>query len=148
MYRRILVAVDGSQSAEAALDEAIALARDHGARLTLISVAAPPRLVLAGPYLAPVPAESQLRQTAEEIVERAASLVPDDVAVSTVVRTGPAAQAILERVEAAGHDLVVMGSRGLGGLGMLVLGSVSRDVLARSPVPVHLVRAGLTAHSA
>jgi nucleotide-binding universal stress UspA family protein len=95
-----------------------------------------------------VPAESQLRQTAEEIVERAASLVPDDVAVSTVVRTGPAAQAILERVEAAGHDLVVMGSRGLGGLGMLVLGSVSRDVLARSPVPVHLVRAGLTAHSA
>jgi nucleotide-binding universal stress UspA family protein len=51
-------------------------------------------------------------------------------------------------VENGEHDLVVMGSRGLGGLGMLVLGSVSRDVLAHSPVPVHLVRAGLTAHTA
>jgi nucleotide-binding universal stress UspA family protein len=148
VYRSILVAVDGSASSDAALDEAIALARDDGARLTVMTVAVPTRLIFASPYVAPVPTGHELEQTAEQIVARAASRVPDDVPVATVVRRGPPAKAILERVENGEHDLVVRGSRGLGGLGMLVLGSVSRDVLAHSPVPVHLVRAGLTAHTA
>ena len=75
------------------------------------------------------------------LVERAEALVPEDVPVSTVVRRGPAAEAILERVETGEHDLVVMGSRGLGQAGALLLGSVSRAVLAHSPVPVLIARA-------
>lgn len=142
MFRSFLVAVDGSPAAAKALAEAIDLARDEGARLTLISVAVQPRWVALGPFASPVPSEAQLEREAGEIAERAEALVPEDIPVSTVVRRGPAAKAILERIEAGEHDLVVMGSRGLGPAGSLLLGSVSRAVLAHSPVPVLVVREG------
>lgn len=149
MFRSILVAVDGSEPAAEALHEAIDLARSEGARLTLISVAAPPRwLGSPGPYVAPVPLEDGLERRAQQIVEDAEALVPEDVAVSTVVRSGPAAKAILDRVESGQHDLVVMGSRGLGSAGSLLLGSVSRAVLADSPVPVLIARAPAEAMTA
>jgi nucleotide-binding universal stress UspA family protein len=143
MFRSILVAVDGSRFAGWALDEAIELARSEGARLTLIAVAAPPRWrgVGAGPYFVPFPTEDDLEREAQQIVERAEARVPDGIPVSTVVRRGPAAKAILERVEAGEHDLVVMGSRGHGAACSLLLGSVGRDVQARSPVPVLVVHA-------
>jgi hypothetical protein len=66
--------------------------------------------------------------------------VPVDVAVSSVVRSGRPAAAIVAQAEEGGHDLVVVGSRGLGRLGALVLGSVSRAVCARSSVPVLVAR--------
>ena len=144
MFRSILVAIDGSRAAARALEEAIDLARSEGARLTLISVAVPPRVLAAGPYFVPLPTEEDLERNALEIVDRAEALVPEDVPVSTVVRHGSAAKAILERVEKGEHDLVVMGSRGLGPAGSLLLGSVSRAVLAHSPVPVLIARAGRT----
>jgi nucleotide-binding universal stress UspA family protein len=144
VFRNILVAVDGSQAATEALAEAIELARRADARLTLISVAVPPRRRVGWPYFVPYPTGDELNREAQEVVERAEALVPDDVPVSSVVRFGPAAKAILERVELGEHDLVVMGSRGLGLAGSLVLGSVSRAVLAHSSVPVliHPARAG------
>ena len=141
MFRSVLVAVDGSPAAERALAEAIDLARAEGARLTLISVAAPPRWRFAAfPYVVPCVSEDELEREAREIVERAEARVPEDVPVSTVVRRGPAPRAILERIEAGEHDLVVLGSRGLGPTGALLLGSVSRAVLAHSPVPVLVSR--------
>ena len=144
MFRSILVAVDGSRAATEALGEAVQLARKTGARLTLISVAVPFRLRLPSPHIAPYPTEGDLEREAQEVVDRAAALIPGDVPVSTVVRSGPAAKAILERVEQGEHDLVVMGSRGLGRAGSFLLGSVSHAVLASSPVPVLIypVRAG------
>jgi nucleotide-binding universal stress UspA family protein len=144
MFRSVLVAVDGSEAAGQALHEAIDLARAEGARLTLISVAAPPR---AGPFpglYAPGLVEEELEREAQQRVDDAEALVPDDVAVSTVVRSGPVAKAILERVTDGQHDLVVMGSRGLGPAGALLLGSVSRAVLADSPVPVLIARVSTT----
>lgn len=142
MFRSILVAVDGSRAAEKALEEAIDLARDTGARLTLIAVAAPPRWRPAGPYYSPYPNDEELERQAQETVDRAEALVPEDVPVSSVTRRGPAAEAILERVESGGHDLVMMGSRGHGSATSFLLGSVSRAVLAHSSVPVLIARAG------
>ena len=142
MFRNILVAVDGSEAANDALAQAIAIARRDGARLTLISVAAPPRWRPAGPYVVPYPTEDDLVRQPEEVARRAEAVVPDDVPVATVVRRGPAAAAILERVLQGEHDLVVMASRGLGLAGSLLLGSVSRAVLAGGPVPVLIQPAG------
>ncbi len=141
MFRSILVAVDGSPAATAAVERAISLARGGAARLTLITICATPRWVLPSPYIAPVPTEEELERQAREIVEQAEALVPEDVSVSTVVRRGAVVESILERVEQGEHDLVVIGSRGRGPAGSLLLGSVSHAVAARSPVPVLVVRA-------
>jgi nucleotide-binding universal stress UspA family protein len=140
MFHSILVAFDGSRPAEAALDQAIDLARSQGARLTLIGVAVSPAWVIAG-YAPPLPSVQELEAEVQRLLDRAAARVPDDVPVATVVRYGSPAQAILDRVEKGGHDLVVMGSRGHGGIQSLLLGSVSGDVLRRSPVPVLVVHA-------
>ena len=142
MFHSILVAVDGSRAAARALEEAIDLARGEGARLTLISVAVPPRRLFTPPYALPVPSDDQLEEEAVRILERAEALVPDGVPVSTVVRRGSASKAILERIEDGEHDLVVMGSRGLGPAGSVLLGSVSRAVLCHSRIPALVVRAG------
>ena len=140
MFRNILVAVDGSPAAVTALEEAIALARSDGARLTLITVATPLRCRFAGPIYLPYPTDAELERDARVVAERAQALVPEDVPVSTIVRAGPVASAILDRVERGGHDLVVIGDRGRGTLASLVFGSVSRTVVARSPVPVLVAR--------
>jgi nucleotide-binding universal stress UspA family protein len=140
VFRSILVAVDGSEAAGQALREAIDLARAEGARLTLISVVAQPRGGTFPGLYAPGLVEDELEREAQQHVDDAEALVPDGVPVSTVVRRGPVAKAILQRVEDGQHDLVAMGSRGLGPAGALLLGSVSRAVLADSPVPVLIAR--------
>jgi nucleotide-binding universal stress UspA family protein len=112
--------------------------------LTRISVAASPRILATGPYIPPVPTEDELVRRAEEVLARAEALVPEDVPVVTVIRRGAAAEAILERIELGGHDLVVMGSRGLGRVGGLLLGSVSGAVVAHTPVPVLIARGAPT----
>lgn len=139
MSRSILVALDGSPRDGPVLEEAIELARRDGARLTLISVPAPPRWRFMSPYVLPYPTEADLERETQAIVERAEALVPGDIPVCTVVRRGPVAKAILDRVICAEHDLVVMGSHGWGPVRALLLGSVSRAVAGKSPVPVHIV---------
>ena len=140
MFRSILVALDDSAASAAALDQAIDLARAEGARLTLISVAAPPRWRPAGPFVPPYPTDAQLEDEARAILDRAEERVPDDVPVATVLRSGLAAKEILKRADCACHDLIVMGSRGLGPAASLVLGSVSRAVAAHSSIPVLIAR--------
>lgn len=142
MFRSILVAVDGSPAATAALAEAIDLARAEGARLTLISVVAPPRWqITPSLYYTPLTTKDDLEAQALDVLERAEGLVPEGVPVSTVLRRGGVAEQILKRVETGEHDLVVMGSRGLGRAGALLLGSNGRAVLAGSRVPVLIARA-------
>ena len=154
MLRDILVAVDGSAHAERALEEAIELARSTGASLTLVTVA--PELsgwFLEGAGLPPavnpaagVPLPTDLAQLREQmtrvrhgILERAQARVPEGVKASTVLLEGRVGEAIIERIRAAGHDLVAMGSRGRGERRSMVLGSVSHQVLHESPVPVLIV---------
>lgn len=136
MYRNILVAIDGSPSAATALDEAIELARTDGARIVLISVGVPLQWRLSAPPYVPYPSDEDLERAAWDVVKRAEALVPADVPVSSVVRVGAAAAAIVARAAEGEHDLVVVGSRGVGRLASIFRGSVSRAVAARSPVPV------------
>ena len=140
MFRNILVPIDGSRTATTALEEAIELARSDGARLVLMSVAAPARWRFSGPPAVPYPTEEDLEREAWNVVRRAEALVPPDVPVSTVVRVGSPAAAIVARAKEGEHDLVVIGSHGRGLLGALVLGSVSRKVVEQSPVPVLVAR--------
>jgi nucleotide-binding universal stress UspA family protein len=143
VFRNILVAVDGSAHADRALSEAIDIARGSNARLTIITAASEPRAgmtmaLAAGAAAGLGPA---LLQEADRIVRTAADRVPDDVSVTTILTEKPIRSAIIERIRAGNHDLVVMGSRGRGTVRSAVLGSVSHHVLHHSPVPVLIVHA-------
>ena len=143
MFRNILVAVDGSPHAGRALIEAIDIARGSRARLTIITAVAEPHTGMAMALAAGAAAGlgPALMREADRIVRAAADRVPDDISVTTILTEHPIRAAILERVEAGHHDLIVMGSRGRGTVRSAVLGSVGHHVLHHSPVPVLIVHA-------
>ncbi len=139
MFRSILVALDGSEHSERALDEAIDLARSEGARLTLLSVGVQPQIYPTA--FAITLSDVELTAAAEAVLEEAAAKVPDDVRFATVTRVGRAADQILKRAADGQHDLIVMGSRGHGAATSFLVGSVSHAVLNRSPRAVLIVHA-------
>ncbi len=138
--RRIVVGVDGSPSAELALQASIAEAEAWGAELT--AVAAVPVGTGAG-LLAWLPAavdhESVLRDVAEGldvVVDRALADHPD-LQVRRHVLDGTGSALLTEFSTAV--DLLVVGSRGRGGFAGLLLGSTSQAVLHHSACPVMVV---------
>jgi nucleotide-binding universal stress UspA family protein len=142
MFRRILVAFDGSPHAQAALADANELARANGGRLTVIAVVPVPSVWVGAAGEVPVDlggVESP-EQEFGSMLDRAVDTVPADVPVTKILRRGPAAPAILAEAQGGQHDLIVMGSRGRGELRSLLLGSVSHAVLRASPVPVLVSR--------
>jgi nucleotide-binding universal stress UspA family protein len=146
VFRRILVAVDGSTHAQRALSEAVDLARLSKASLTVMTVV-PDRSgwVLGGSgYVPPVNLEelnAQVQREYEQMLDAAVATGASEVSVEKVLGHGSAAPAILRQIEAGKHDLVVMGSRGRGEVRSLLLGSVSHGVLQASRVPVLVVHA-------
>jgi nucleotide-binding universal stress UspA family protein len=136
-YHQILVAVDGSADADAALRHAIDLARDQNARMTLLTVAPPQQ----SPVSAATSAPPDLQDCHERILREATDSIPADVGVTTRLERGNAAETILRVVREADHDLVVMGSHGHSRVHRALLGSVSEKVLKTSTVPVLLIRA-------
>jgi nucleotide-binding universal stress UspA family protein len=145
MFRSILVGYDGSTHAERALQEAVAIAQADHAGLTVMTVVnAPPlhgvgSLGYGGPALAL--AESELEHDCARSLDAAVDALPDDLPVTKVLARGRAGPALVQRAREAGHDLVVVGSRGRGTAASLVLGSVSNYVLH------HLPGAALVVHS-
>ncbi|HEV7161845.1 MAG TPA: universal stress protein [Solirubrobacteraceae bacterium] len=136
-YRNILVAHDGSADAEAALEHALALARDQNARLKLLAVVP---LSQGGNVSLPAAPVPDLGDMFGDSLRRAAESVPPDIGLHTQLLRGNPAETILRIARECDHDLIVMGSHGHGRLHRALLGSVSYRVLRESPVPVLLIR--------
>jgi nucleotide-binding universal stress UspA family protein len=142
MFRRLLVAFDGSVHARRALEEAVDLARPNGGKLTVMTVAPDPSAWAFSGYDVPVSVDNLDEQVVAEyrtLLDRAVATVPRDLPVTRILMRGSAGPAIADEANAGGHDLVVMGSRGRGELRSLLLGSVSHRVLQASHVPVLVV---------
>jgi nucleotide-binding universal stress UspA family protein len=135
-YHRILVAVDGSQDAAAALAHAVALARDQHALLTLTTVAP----AQATPIGVGAAAPPDLLDDHRRVLREATDSIPDDVGVTTRLERGNPAEAILKLATEGDHDLIVMGSHGHSRVHRALLGSVSEKVLKASQIPVLLMR--------
>jgi nucleotide-binding universal stress UspA family protein len=141
MFKNILVPVDGSDHAVHALEVACDLAEKYGATLHLFH-AAPPFFTEAMLSVADMEAIIASRKQAGEAIlqdalERARCRVPQ---VTATFLEAPDAEAILEEAEKRHCDLIVMGTRGLGRLAGLLLGSVSQKVVHHARCPVLLVR--------
>ena len=139
---RIVVAIDGSENADRALDMAADLASRYGASLTLLAVVPP----LAAPYYGgPIP-ESSSQESLERIYDdvlssrRARVRSPRIPQVETVRREGVVVEELLAYLDREKPDLLVMGSRGLSAGRRLFLGSVSDALVHHAPCPVLVVR--------
>jgi nucleotide-binding universal stress UspA family protein len=134
VFKNILVPLDGTPSAAAAVPAASALARALGAQISLLRVIPRPATALD-------PHVEDLREACTYLEGVAAHTQPAD-RVGTHVRSGEVTQSILTEIDERGVDLVVMATRGHGGIVRAVLGSVASEMVARSPAPVVLLREG------
>ena len=148
MFKKILVAIDGSKSADRALDFALDLAEKYSAELMITTVFNSPSssLVAQGMVFAPVSTEyyvNQLMDFHEKILLEAikkAKKSSAKIKVSKKLLTGRPADKIIETAKEEVIDLIVIGSRGLGGIKEFFLGSVSDRVADEAPCPVLVVK--------
>jgi nucleotide-binding universal stress UspA family protein len=141
MYKRILLPTDGSTTSNAALEEALKLAKTCGAVVRVIYVCEPMSYVLAE---GPVDLAPAVRRQGEQIlVEAAGRASAVGVSAETeLIESGDqrVAASIVEEAVHSGCDLIMMGTHGRRGFEHLVLGSVAEGVLRRATVPVLLLR--------
>lgn len=149
MYRHILIATDGSELASRGVDHGLRLARGFGARVTVLTVTErfPVMAGAAGEAWAAAAAElevfdSRQAEHAQEVLRKAQEAAAAMGVPSEGVHVADAipAEAIVAEATTRGADLVVMASHGRRGLGRLILGSQTAEVLAHSTVPVLVVR--------
>lgn len=138
---RIVVGLDGSESAARALRWAAELAHNHGDELFVVTVFPPPEVVGVPGARWPVERVEETEQRAREQQRRWLSdILGDeypDLELIAEVRMGRAAEGLLEAAKEA--ELLVVGARGRGGFTGLLLGSVSMQCVTHSEVPVTVV---------
>ena len=142
MVKRLLVPIDGSDPADAALE--FALEEYPEADITALSVIDPTDVGYGSIEAAPSTFE-HLQKSAEErtrkVLDEAESRAADhDVTVTTETVIGMPSRAIVEWAEDNDVDGIVIGSHGRQGVTRVLLGSVAEAVVRRSPVPVTVVR--------
>jgi nucleotide-binding universal stress UspA family protein len=139
--RKIVVGVDGSAHSLDALRWAVAEAALRDAEVVAVHAWCLPHVstVHEGLHLVAIDF-APLREAARELLDAAIDEAAPDAAVeiTRVVSEGPAAATLLAAAEDA--DLLVVGSRGLGGFKGMLLGSVSHQVAQRARCPVVVVR--------
>lgn len=137
MFRRVLVPLDGSTFAEAAIGPAIRLAEEARGFVCLLAVQWRPVAGLDQGIDASLHAEDAMRYLEDTLLRfRPVTSIP----ISLKVRHGPAAAEEIVAEGAAAHDLIVMTSHGRGGLARAWFGSVADECVRTSPTPVLVVR--------
>jgi nucleotide-binding universal stress UspA family protein len=135
---KILVPLDGSTLAEAALRKALDLAGDEGVTISLLRATEAYSRLGADPVDAQVMAVREAEEYLAAVVRRLKRR--GRTRVETHVWYGPAAAAIVEAAATQKADLIVMSTHGRSGLGRLILGSVTESVLRGTTVPILIVR--------
>jgi nucleotide-binding universal stress UspA family protein len=142
VFKRIVVAYDGSDHAIKALNTAIELAKAFNSKLDVVEVV--DTAALLGMGFAPIPSDviAQIYSKAQNDVEQAKKKAQEAGVkdVTSQVLEGDPATSIIEYASKNGADLIVMGSRGLSTFKRLVLGSVSSKVVQESRIPVLVVK--------
>lgn len=140
MFNNILLAVDGSEYALRAARVAANLANAMNSKVLRVVVAyAPIPAYLGEPNLQDAitarlsEAQQILQKAVEEMGTLSAELYTDTI-------EGDAAESIIQIARTRQSDVIIMGSRGLGRLAGMLLGSTSQKVVAHAPCPVLIVR--------
>lgn len=145
LFKRIVVAIDGSSTSKMALREAIKLAKDQQSVLRIVYVVDVVTLAAESPYEL-VEYEDSVRRAGDRVLKQAAAAARKAGIEAETARLE--VQKIQDRVadeiarNAKGWraDLIVVGTHGRRGLSRLFIGSVAESLVRVSPVPVLLIR--------
>jgi nucleotide-binding universal stress UspA family protein len=136
---RILFATDGSSGAETAARFLLSLPLAIGDRVSVLTV--PLHRFGGGDGVLAMPPEEDLLGAAATIAERGRSpFAARGIQTCVLVREGPVAEAIERAALERAEELVVVGSRGLGTISGILLGSTGRALARRAPVSLLVVR--------
>jgi nucleotide-binding universal stress UspA family protein len=145
MYKHLLIATDGSELAQKAVEHGLKLVEALNAQATVITVTEPQDTLVAGDAITVLP-----RDAYDETVTVSAMRILNSVksiaktrgqSCDTVhIKDRFPADGIVEFAAEKGCDLIVMASHGRRGLRRLLLGSVANEVVTRSTVPVLICR--------
>ena len=150
MYKRILVPIDGSETGQRGLAEAITLAVEQKATLCLVHVTSD------FPLMGELAGGLDVAKYRDGLHQYGLSLLDDAKALATSaglpvetrlrdLRGGRVSDAIVREARSTACDLIVIGTHGRRGFSRVLLGSDAENVLRESPVPVLLVRASSVA---
>lgn len=140
---KLLVPVDSSDNAIRALRHAIGVAKANPpTELHIVNAHEPP--IVYGEIAVYLPAEKareMQRRHSEDILRPAAELAREaGVKFTTEILIGDVASSIARYADDKGCDSIVMGSRGMGAIGNLVLGSIATKVVHLTKLPVTLIK--------
>jgi nucleotide-binding universal stress UspA family protein len=153
MYKKILVAFDGSEASKHALDHAVNFAEPSNSDLLILSVV--PRVMMPvfpdeGFGAAPITAaqdmgeyQDKMKDIYNKSLEEARKDINDhfpDMKVETMLLEGRPSSTIVNAAEEYDADLIVIGSRGIGGITGWILGSTSRNVVESCTKPILVVK--------
>jgi nucleotide-binding universal stress UspA family protein len=146
MYQKILVPIDGSETAALGLNEAIRLAKNQGAKIRLMHVVNEMILTLPEAYVDLDRVVEALRSSGRTILANGEATVRSagvEVDTTLVEAMGNAAgDQIIQHAKEWGAELIVCGTHGRRGIRRIVLGSDAEYIVRYTPVPILLVRSG------
>jgi nucleotide-binding universal stress UspA family protein len=145
MYKHLLIAIDGSELAQTALQHGIALAKSLDATVTIVTVSEPWHAYAPGETAMPFPVKEYQESIAKWAIDilAKAKAVANDVGVNattTHIKEDYPADGILGLADKLNCDLIVMASHGRRGLSRLMLGSQANLVVTHSKRPVLICR--------
>lgn len=145
MYKHILIATDGSDLAQKAVDQGLEIAKLMQAAVTVITVTEPWTAAVSGEWAVAFPVdeyEKALATNAEAVLQAVQKIAAErGVACEAVhVKDQYPAEGIVEEAKARGCDLIVMSSHGRRGFAKFVLGSQATRVLTHTSIPLLVAR--------
>ncbi len=138
MVKNILIPVDGSDGSDKAVAQAVELAKIYEAKLNFLYVANINQLAINAALSHAI--LDAVKKAGQTILTRAENMVPSEIESENFLETGAPAAVILEFEEKLNAGLIVMGSRGLGLVKGVLLGSVSQYITERAKCPVLVVK--------
>lgn len=140
-FKKILVPVDGSGTADNALRYGVEMAKTYGAQLFVIVVA---DIGEAAYPLMQVNLDrngfASVREKAEAVMEKIKKQIPQGLPFTPIIRTGVPGSVITSLVDEENIDLIIMGNSGKGSLSSFIMGSVSQYVIHHVKVPVLIIK--------
>ncbi|MHB8602502.1 MAG: universal stress protein [Nitrosotalea sp.] len=138
MFSRILVAVDGSESAKKAFEKSIYLAQKCNSKIEVVHVVT---CELGGDSATIYDLLNEANIAAEKMLEGyKIEAAKNDIPIEIMITQGDAAKIIIELSKKNKYDLIIMGTRGRTAFQELLLGSVSLKVMHHALCPVMVVR--------